>query len=154
MQKRRQQTKVRTITNSRQSSRGSPGTKPPGQGSFSRTSGCDGCSGRPFIGLQGSGTSFYSTLGTIDGSGAVSGRTFEGQGGSAASPRATLSPRAAPREVPSATFERWDVKRGDQRAPSGPKKLENLFCTTVLCFRVKSAPDRVRIVSFSAPSSL
>ena len=154
MKKRRQHPKVRTTTNARQSSRGSPGTKPPGQGWFSRTSGCDACSGRPFIGFRGSGTSFYNTLGTIDGSGALSGRTFESQGGSAASPRATLSPRAAPREVPSATFERWDVKRGDQRAPSGPKKFENLLNTTVRCFRVRSAPDRARIVSGSSPDRL
>ena len=153
MQKRRLQTKVKTTTNARQSSRGSPGTKPLGQGYFSRTGGCEACSGSPFMSSQGSGTGFYSILKTIGGSRAVSSRTFEGQGGSAASPRATLSLRAAPREVPLATFERWDVKRGDQRAPSGPKKLENLFCTTVRCFRVRSAPDRVRIVSGSCPSS-
>ena len=98
------QTKVRTTTNAKQSSRDSPGTKPSGQGCFSRTSGCDACSGRPFIGFRLSGAGFYSTLGTIDGSGTVSSRTLEGQGGSAASPFATLGHPGRSKRGPSSHF--------------------------------------------------
>ena len=151
MQKRRLQTKVKTTTNARQSSRGSPGTKPPGQVYFSRTVVCEACSGGPFMSSRGSGTGFYSILGTIGCSRAGLSRARA----ALRHPRVPLwSTRAGPRGVPAATFERWNVKRGGQGAPSGPEKLQSPFCTTVQCFCVRSAPDRARIVSFSVPSYL
>ena len=121
---------------------------------FRGQSGCEACLGRPFMGSRGSGTAFYSTLGTVEGSGAVSSRSFEGQGGSAAAPFPLWSTRAGPRRVPAATFERWDVTRAGQGAPSGPERLQSPFCTTVLCFRVRTAQDRLRIGSGSSLSYL
>ena len=141
MQKRTQQTKVRTTTNARQSSRGSPGTKPLSQGSFSRTSGCEACSGRPFMSSRGSGTSFYSFLETIGGSSGGLSRARA----ALRHPRVPLwSTRADPRAVPAATFERWDVKRGSQGAPSGPEQ-PFWYDSTVFSFQIGSGscPDRL-----------
>ena len=150
MQKRRLQTKVKTTTNARQSSRGSPGTKPLGQGCFSRTGGCEACSGRPFISLRGCGTGFYNAVCTIGGSGGVSSRTFEGQGGFVASPRALLEhlggSKGSRQLLLSAGTSNGEA-RGYQVDQKGSKDI--LYDSTLFSCQIGSgsAPDRARIVS-------